>query len=267
MATYAEQITATQSAHMISRALSDAAVKQLADLFDKLTMDEISLNQYSISSKRVIRTAYRESAKAGRSLVRHLSGMDDWEPEPALTVTPYLNSLLADVEANVANFGEGVEQRDGSSMRQLKLRVSLSAITAAERGFTDAQLEHYSELEDFGYSLQKMWLANFINNEPCADCINLNGNVVSFRSEFPVPTLMRTAIYRDLQGPPLHVRCKCVMVVLITTAENMFDRVPNMRTTPANTMTTETVKKLPRRIFNTLIKFLKAITGRGDNND
>lgn len=259
MARYTKQIEATRAAHMASRALSDAALVSLDEAWDSYVDGDTDINVYAIEARKIVRFSYREAAAVARSLAIQQSEIPDWEPTGELVDTPYLRSLVADVDRNIAEYRES--EQDEKARRRLKLKVGLSAITAAERGFTDAQLEHYGELEAMGSRVTKLWLANFLNNEPCVDCVHLNGTEVEFDEEFPVPTLKRTAVYRDLQGPPLHVRCKCVMVVLITRADNLFDRVPTVNITLPATMSTETVKRLPRRIFESIVKLLRAIAG------
>lgn len=260
MAKYKHQIEVTRAAHMASRAISDASVIAIDDAVEALTKGTMSLTEFKKVAKRIVRKAYNESATIAKNLTVNLANIPQWKPSGSVTNSAYLVSLLSDVERNIQTFSNSL--KDEKAIRALALKVKLSAITGAERGFTDSQLEHYGELRDMGYRVEKLWLANFINNEPCIDCVHLHGTQVEFDKEFPIPTLMKTSIYRDLQGPPLHVRCKCLMVVLITTATNIFDKVvvdsPNV---PA-TMTTETVKKLPLRIFNAIIRVLKTITGR-----
>lgn len=260
MARYTEQIERTRAAHMAARAISDAATVRLTDSWNDFEAGIIDIDDWALEARKTVRFSYRESAKIARILSREMAELPGWEPEPYLKNSDYLRSLLLDVERNVRTFKES-DQSD-KAKRNLKLRVELSSVTAAERGFTDSQLKHYGELVDMGYRVSKMWLANFVNNDPCVSCRALHNIRVPFQQEFPVPTLMRTAIYRDLQGPPLHVRCKCVMVVLITRAENLLERIPTETITPSNTMTTEMVKRLPKRIFNSIVNVLKMITGR-----
>lgn len=260
MARYKDQIDATKAAHMAARALSDAALVKLEGFADDLAAGDLTVDQFASEARKVVRFAYRESAAVGRSLTTQQADRPDWTPAKTITTSDYLASLLTDVNRNVAEYKAG--EQDEKARRKLKLRVGLSATTAAQRGFTDAQLEHYAELQLLGYKVTKLWLANFLHNDPCANCITLNGTEVPFGDEFPIPTLMsEVSIYRDLQGPPLHVHCKCVMVVLITRAENLLDSVNTQRLSLPTTMTTETVKSLPRRVFDAIIRALRAIVG------
>lgn len=262
MTSYKAQIDATKAAHLAARALADAAQISISAAFDRYNAGEITSKQYEAEALRVVRKSYRDSAKVARLLTKSQAQLTGWNPEPSIITSPYLKSLEQDVRNNFKKYREGIH-----SDRQLRLRLQLSAYTGAERGFTDAQLKHYKELQDFGYRIRKLWVANFMNNDPCIDCVNLHGTAVAFESEFPVPTLMRTAIYRDLQGPPLHVRCKCVMVVLISSLDNIFESIPNQRTTSrATAMTTESVKRLPTRAFNSILSVLSSIARRGKND-
>lgn len=259
MTKYSKQVEATRAAHMASRALADAAVVRLGRAWSDYESGKMTLTKFRAEAHRVVKYSYREASSVARTLTKDQSGITDWVPSARVRDSDYLTSLLADVDKNVEAFKQS-DQGDKAAKR-LKFRIELSAITAAQRGFTDAQLAHYGELQALGHRVTKLWTANFVNNEPCVDCISLHGTVVPFGQEFPVPTLMRTAVYKDLQGPPLHVRCKCVMVVLITSADNLFDKIPTSRVAIPATMSTESVKSLPRRIFDSIVKVLRTITG------
>lgn len=259
MAKYDKQIRDTQAAHMASRALADAAKVKIADLWSRVTSGKITVDQFAVDAKQLVRFSYKESWAVARLLVIDQADMGGWDPSKAVGDTDYLKDLLLDVDRNVAEFK--ASDHSEKAARRLTFRIELSAITAAERGFTDSQLAYYGDLRDMGFRVTKLWLANFVNNEPCVDCITLSGTSVPFDQEFPIPTLMRTAVYRDLQGPPLHVRCKCVMVVLITRADNILDRFPSKKMTIPTTMSTDTVKSLPARIFDSILKVLRLITG------
>lgn len=260
MAKYSEQIEATKAANMAARALADAAIIKLDEAWELLDKGEISISQFHTEVRRIVRFSYRESAQVGKSLTKQLSGIDGWNPSAEIRDTEYLKALLTDVKRNIEAFKNS--NQEDKDRRKLKLRLGLSAITASTRGLTDAQLVHYEELSKMGFRLKKLWVANFANNEPCVDCINLHGTTVDFGQEFPIPTLMRTAVYRDLQGPPLHVRCKCTMVILITSLENMFESIPKDTVNSTKTMSTKSVKKLPQKVFDAVIKVLRLITGR-----
>lgn len=259
MATYSAQIEMTKAAHMASRAISDASELKIQNLVDDLHTGSISIGTYRRTVKAIVRKAYKDAGRTAKELTKQSSDMPSWEPELEVGDSEYLKSLLADVDRNVTIYENS--ERTGKDLRNLNLRVQLSAITGAERGFTDSQLNHYGELQDMGYQVRKIWLANFVNNEPCIDCVHLHGTQVDFNQEFPIPTLMKTAVYRDLQGPPLHVRCKCVMAVIITTLENMFEKLEVDSPEAPTTMNTQTVKRLPLKIFNAIIKVLRTITG------
>jgi hypothetical protein len=259
MTTYKDQIEATKAAHMAARALSDAAYVKLESLAQDLSSGRITIDKYAAESRKIVRFSYRESATVARSLTKQQSGLSDWRPEGSVSTSDYLSSLIDDVNKNIAEYKAG--EQDEKALRRLKLRVRLSATTAAQRGFTDAQLENYGELQEKGFKVSKLWLANFLNNDPCENCKKLHGTEVEFGKEFPVPTLMKVSVYRDLQGPPLHVHCKCMMVVLISRPENRFDVINTNRIKVPTTMSTETVKRLPRRVFDAIIRALRAIVG------
>jgi len=264
LAKYLDQIEATRAANMASRSLADASLLKLDDAWELLDNGKLTIPEFHTEVRRIVRFAYRESALVGKALTQNLSGIDGWNPVTDIRDTDYLKSLLVDVKRNIESFKNS--NQEDKDRRKLKLRLGLSALTAASRGLTDAQLAYYAELKDMGYKLQKLWLANFVNNEPCVDCVTLHNVRVKFEDEFPVPTLRKTAIYRDLQGPPLHVRCKCTMVVLITTLENLFDSLPKEVVNSTTTMSTQSVKKLPQKVFDSVIKVLRMITRRKTND-
>lgn len=260
MATYAYQVETTRGAHMASRALADAAIVDLQDFAERMSKGKMTLAEYRNEARRLVRKSYRGSASVARNLTQQLSELPGWEPQEALKHTDYLDSLLKDVDRNIETFKNSTQTN--KDLRALSLRVQLSAITAAERGFTDAQLAHYAELEVFGYRVSKLWLANFLNNEPCVDCVLLHGTQVDFNQEFPIPTLMRSSVYRDLQGPPLHVRCKCMMVVLISSAENILDSITVDAPQAPTPMSVKVIQRMSKKIFDDIIKVIRLITRR-----
>lgn len=146
------------------------------------------------------------------------------------------------------------------------MRVQHSAGVAAQRGYTDAMIASYTELEDFGYRLRKIWLANFTNNTPCAYCTALHGTEVGLHEEFPSGD-NRLKIYGDLKGPPRHPRCRCYLAILTVTLDNALEPLdiekPRL---PATTMTTDEVKRMPNKIFQAVVKtlqrILRAVRGR-----
>lgn len=93
-------------------------------------------------------------------------------------------------------------------------RAKLSVSTAVQRGITDGHMGAYSNYSDTdGLKWNKVWVANFTGNVPCAACTALHGEVVDEGEEFPTSLSKGVSVYYDLDGPPLHPNCKCVLVV------------------------------------------------------
>lgn len=106
-------------------------------------------------------------------------------------------------------------------------RAKKSTTTAVQRGMTDAHINSYAKSKQEGkIKWMKMWVATYVNNTPCAECTKLHGTAVAIDSEFPKGT---TPIYKDLQGPPRHVNCKCILVLYPEIVEKPAPKKPKMQ--------------------------------------
>lgn len=120
-------------------------------------------------------------------------------------------------------------------------------------------ISSYTELQDFGFHLRKVWLANFVNNTPCDYCRALHGTEAGLHEDFPTGD-NRLKVYGDLKGPPRHPRCRCYLAILIVSLENAFEALDIEKPTPVpQTMSTDDVKRMPVRVFRAIVKTLQKI--------
>lgn len=264
MASFGEQLRAAKAAHQAASALETSVRRQISEIFDQWDVGTHTPQSVRWKLEAVIRSAYRSSAALGSAHVARESGLSDWSPAEVFT-TEYLTSLIADVRRNLRDFK--LSDRGDTARRRAILRMQHSAGVAAQRGYTDSLISGYSELEDFGYRLRKVWLANFINNDPCDYCRSLHGTEVGLHEEFPHGVDLK--VYGNLLGPPRHPRCRCYLAILIVSLENALEALDIDRPTPApQTMSTDDVKKMPSKIFTAVVKTLQKVISfvRGGNH-
>lgn len=256
MAGFAAQLEAARQAHLAASALELTVRQQIAQAFTDWESGSYTAQSIRYRLEAIVRSAYRTSAAVAAQHAARQSGIPDWAPSEVFR-TDYLDSLISDVRRNLREYK--ASDRGEVARRRAVLRVQHSAGVAAQRGYTDAMIQSYTELEDFGFRLRKLWLANFTNNTPCEFCTALHGTEVGLNEEFPSGE-NRLKVYGDLKGPPRHPRCRCYLAILTVTLENAFEpldiEVPG---TPATTMTTDDVKRMPARVFEAVVKTLQKV--------
>jgi len=256
MASFAEQLRAARQAHLAARALEATVRQQIAATFDAWDQGRFSPQSVRWQLEAIVRSAYRASAAVASAHAVRESGLTGWTPTEIFN-SEYLQNLLADVRRNLREYKKS--SRDEKARRRAILRMQHSAGVAAQRGYTDAMIQAYTELEDFGYRVRKIWLANFVNNTPCEYCRALHGTEVGLHEEFPTGD-NRLKVYGDLLGPPRHPRCQCYLAILIVTLANTLETLDIDSPGPgALTMTTEDVKRMPGMIFRAVVRTLQRI--------
>lgn len=256
MSGFGVQLEAARQAHLAARSLEDSVRQQVAQAFSAWENGEYSAQSIRWRLEAIIRTAYRTSAALAAAHAARQSGIPDWTPTEVFR-TPYLDNLLADVRRNLREYK--ASDRSEAPRRRAVLRIQHSAGVASQRGYTDSMIQAYTELEDFGFRLRKVWLANFTGNTPCEYCRALHGTEVGLNEEFPTGD-NKLKVYGDLKGPPRHPRCRCYLAILTVTLENAFEQLdieePGL---PATTMSTDDVKKMPNKVFRAVVKTLQKI--------
>lgn len=254
MTTFKEQLETAKAAHLGVSALEDVARERIQALVFEWEAGLISNASIRHALEGLVRQSYRASATMAAAQAKNNAGLDNWNPKK-LQHSTYLHALLADVRRNLRDYK--ASDKSDVAKRRLVSRIQHSAGVAAQRGYTDSIISSYSELEDMGYDLSKVWLANFINNVPCPHCTKLHGTVVGLHDTFPVPT-KSSAVYIDLQGPPRHPRCRCYIAVLIHALDNVNEEInidnPN---DTLNVMDTNQIKKLSLGTFTSMVLVLK----------
>jgi hypothetical protein len=265
MSSFAHQLEAAKSAHLAAITLEEQVREKIVQGFEDWDAGKLSAQSVRHRLENVVRDAYRTSAALAAAHASRMSEIPGWIPQSQIFRTDYLDALLGDVRRNLREYK--ASDRDDKARRRHIMRMQHSAGVGAQRGYTDALIASYTELEDFGFVLRKVWLANFINNTPCPTCRSLHGMERDLHEEFPFK-LADTAVYLNLQGPPRHPRCQCYLAILIITVENAFDKlnIDNPSSKKIEETDTDEVKKLPWKIFLAIIAVLKKIaktaTGR-----
>jgi hypothetical protein len=241
---------------------------RIEQLFADWDAGLISNRQIRHRLENVVRGGYRASGATAREHTRRASELPDWVPANQTFLTPYLNSLLADVRRNLREYAAVRTRRSSSAddvekaRRRALLRIKHSAGVATTRGYTDGLIQAHVELEDLGFKVVKVWMANFENNTPCRYCRALHGTQRGLQETFQVQVKegTRLAIYRDLQGPPRHPQCQCYLAILIITLENAFEPINvDAPADPEDETSAAAVRNLPLAVFRAIIAALRAI--------
>jgi len=256
VASFGEQIEASRVSHLAVRALEEAVRRQVAETFAAWERGDLTAQSVRWRLEAIVRDAYRSAAAVGVAHTSAQSGIPGWRPVGVFR-TPYLEGLLADVRRNLRDFKKS--DRGPVARTRAISRIEHSAGVGATRGYTDAVVATNRELDDFGFRLRKLWVANFVDNTPCDFCRELHGMEVGFNESFPSDTNL-LKIYGDLMGPPRHPRCKCRLVILHVRFDNFFDRVDVESPVPSDdTITTDEVKAMPKGLFDKFTKGLRKV--------
>lgn len=257
MASFWDQIEASRRTNEAIRALDVRVRQEVAQAF--LDWDNGRYDAQTIRHRleAIVRASYRSAVAVGISHTAEQAGIPRWKPRwvpKGALRSPYLDGLLEDVRRNLREYK--ASERDDAARRRVISRVSHSAGVAATRGQTDALLRSARELvQDGGFIVRKVWLANYLNHTPCPICHGLNGTEVGLDEEFPADS--RLKVYGDLKGPPRHPRCMCRIVILIVGLENHDD--PGDVQVP-DSMTTDEVKHLKPKFFDRVVGWLKKLS-------
>lgn len=275
MASIAAQLEQARESAQAATSLEAANRQQIEALFDAWDAGFINNRQIRHRLENVVRASYRASGSIAREHTRRASELPEWVPADQTFRTPYLSSLLGDVRRNLREYGtvrgraSSTEADVEKARRRAMLRIKHSAGVATSRGYTDGIIQAHVELEDFGFRLEKVWLANFVNNTPCRYCRALHGTRVGLRDTFraQVSGGRRLAVYRDLQGPPRHPQCHCYLAILIITLENALEPINiDQPEDPEDETSAEAIRNLPLAVFKAIVAALRALirfaTGR-----
>lgn len=247
MAGFGEQIEASRVSHLAVRALEESVRRQIAEAFLSWESGEETPHSIRWRLEAIIRDGYRSAAAVGVAHVSAQAGIPGWRPVGVFR-TSYLDGLIDDVRRNLREYK--ASDRGETARRRAISRIQHSAGVAATRGYTDAVLEANRELDDFGFRLRKLWVANFVNNTPCEFCQALHGVEVDLDDDFPTD-VNKLKIYGNLKGPPRHPRCKCRLVILHVRFDNFFDSfdLDEPEASDNDSITTEEVKAMPSGLF------------------
>jgi SPP1 gp7 family putative phage head morphogenesis protein len=139
-----------------------------------------------------------------------------WVEEGAPVDSPFLHSILGDMERNGRTFAprmtSAIQAGDRDKVEQIILRDRLRAAAAEATARTRAQAEAaLAQMEQNGVTHVK-WVAT-VDNRTCSACLALNGEIVAIRTQFDhLAGELTTPVYRDLIAPPRHPNCRCRLV-------------------------------------------------------
>ncbi len=262
MAGFGEQVEASRVSHTAIRAMEGAVRRSVAEAFSAWEAGQETPQSIRWLLEAIIRDSYRNAAAIGVAHVVAQANIPGWKPVGVFR-TSYLDGLIADVRRNLREYK--ASDRGDVAKRRAISRIEHSAGVASTRGYTDAVLEASRELEDFGFRLRKLWVANFVNNTPCEFCQALHGVEVDLDESFPTDRNV-LKVYGDLKGPPRHPRCRCRLLILHVRFDNFFDSLDLDEPVPADndTITTEEIQAMPAGLFSffkrgltRLIRFLR----------
>lgn len=257
MTSYSEQLAAARRARQAVNALETVSRERIDAIFARWENGEYTDQSVRWALERVVRAAYRSASSLGIEHAKRSADIPDWDPVAPFS-SEYLTNLLADVRRNLREYKKSA--KDEKAKRRATFRMRHSAGVAAQRGYTDALVSTGRELRDFGMRIRKVWMANFVNNTPCEHCVALHGSEVDLDKSFQTESnTLKT--YGDLIGPPRHPNCRCYLVTLIVTLDNVLEAldVGAPPQDPPQTMTTDEVKALPKGIFGSIVKMLQTI--------
>ena len=229
--------------------LSDTAARELVvRAVENFLSGSRNSRQVRFDLEKIIRTAYRTSARAAMSAAREQAGKGKrWAPVSKDLTSETLDRLLQDVRRNLNEFKES--DKGDTAYRRAVLRFQLSATVAAQKGFSDGQKISFDVLDQDGERVRKHWIANFDGHQPCDHCVSLHGLEVEAASEFPRP--VGVSIYVDLYGPPLHPRCQCTALYVVS--PDPSERLDVQEATKPTMIDSQTIKNLPLSIFKAVI--------------
>jgi hypothetical protein len=260
VASYYDQMLAAKQAHAAVAALEAQVRSQVAQAFDDWDKGLLDAQTIRHRLEAIVRSAYRSSVAIGQAHAMQQSELPDWKPSERVFLTEYLKQLLADVRSNLRDYK--ASSRDEMARRKAVLRIQHSAGVGAERGYTDAVVAAYRELEGYGFAVRKIWL-NSQTSIPCAECLALHGSQVGVDEDFPVKT-SKARVYINLQGPPRHPNCRCYVCIIITTLDNATESLDIEKPQQAPTqMSSKQVRGLPSKIFHAIVKVLRKILTLG----
>lgn len=258
MTSLTDQIRLAQEGRVRRNRIEDFVRDRVVTLITEYSSGTSTYLETRKAINTLVRSAYVSSQTVGSQTIAAQADIEGWEPKNSPDTT-YLKSLMAD--ARLALQDLRASTKDTRDQKRAIMRIGHSAGTAAQRGNTDALIQGAEQLAESGIVVEKMWLATFAGNTPCLDCVSLHGTTVEWDKEFP--HVGRTKVYRDLMGPPRHPRCRCTLVTIVRTLDNVGEELtvepPEDTSLEDDTLTTEDVKRMSKKIFTSVVSALKKI--------
>lgn len=262
MPSYNDQVQAAQNAHTAVNSTDATSRQQVANTIAQYQQGQITADTAQTQLQQIVRNAYLVAGAIAVAYVISQVSLPDWTPKLSLPKAAILRNLLSDVKRNWTDFEKS--DRGEVETRRMVLRGQMGASTGAQRGFTDASIGAYSQLADKGYLVHKVWVANYVDNTPCALCDALHGTEIGLDEVFESGT---TSVYHTLDGPPRHPNCQCKLVTLITGLDNADDTLdlpdaknpsPKVKATRTS-LSTGHVKSMHKHVYDAALATLKKV--------
>lgn len=255
MATFSEVRESAKRAHGVTDAVTKSASVHVEALFEQYRDRRLTLSQLRSDAIKEVEAAYLATSSIAASHIQELTGV---------SVIPKVDSRFVekvtdDVKRNFADFK--ATRKEDSALRKLLFRTKLSVEAAAQRGHSEAQIQAIKQASEEGIKLKKIWLANFVNNEPCPTCVRLHGTELDIDEEFP-HSAQEPKVYENLNCPPRHPNCHCYLMVFVASERLEGDSIEDVDVTVEQTMTSEEVRQLPKGIFASIIAVFSSIVSR-----
>ena len=217
MTSFRELLDLSQAASDALNSIEQAAEVRVRDEFRRYGARFIDVSELREEIVKAARGGFLTAGSLGNEYIQRMAEREGVNAPNAalLTKSPALTRIMADITRNFGEFSSSA--KDEKALRRVRFRALLSVQTAIRRGYTDNQIAAGEAMTKDGLALRKMWLANFVDNSPCATCASLHGTEVDLKSDFPYGNTKSPKVYEGLPGPSRHPNCHCFLVIYLVT--------------------------------------------------
>lgn len=253
MTSYENQLSLALGYHNSVDALQNVALNELQGELNRYLSGEIDIGQLKERLKATLTGVFQASSELGDQHVSRQLGVVGWRRFSKAEKSAYLFKLKEDVRRNLNEFVKA----DSNERRKIAMHLGMSFSNAAQKGYNESIQEGSLELETSGFEVVKVWKANFIDNDPCDECRKLHGTQIKIDQEFEIPNSMK---YADSYTPPLHPRCKCKIIFIVSDLSN-----PNKfeldapDSTEKDSLTTQEVKEMKPSFFDKIVQGFRKV--------
>lgn len=176
-------------------------------------------------------------------------------PEPE-----FFKESVSRLEDAISDLSESIDSSD-SAEKRFRWRASLALDFVITRAYSDATVTLFSV-----HKVKKMWMASWASGHvPGPECVFLSGRIIEADESFPVPRGYEGSVFTTpLVAPPLHPRCRCSLVLVMPEKDpkDLNLKLPKVQTDKRGWVSSETIKKMPKRKFLQVLRALLALVVR-----